>query len=210
MMRYAARIGFCSLAVCLTLALAGCPRPPQPPFDASGQYEGVWTTEDGEKLTCDLAMELYQLPEVPIIKFIVAGTVTFSWDCIIPEEIQDLLREWFGIDPEELMPDLVLPVFGQMDRDDEGHLTLGLELDLNDIPDALLQLLPGDITAEDLPMQGFLLAFDGYGADPAESGLMQQYAGDFTLQATVNLGEEPRDLDLQGTFAVDRVGEVIK
>lgn len=203
-------IALSATVLVLMVTLAGCPQPVQPPFDASGQYAGTWTTNDGEKLSCDLNLELYQLVDVPIIKFTVAGTATFSWDCIIPENVQDLLRQFLGLDAEDLMPDLTLPILGQMDRDSSGHIAMSLGLDLSNMPQALLDLLPLEISVEDLPLSQFELAFDGYGEDLTESGVMEQFTGTFSLDATVTLGDEPQVLDLEGTFALDRVGDVAK
>ncbi|GEM_PF-2952379 len=176
--------------VLLIVCVAGCPE--RPPFNASGSYEGEWDTTGKALEGCGLTMQLFQLPKVPFIKFLVAGIVTFDLDCIIPIDTAGLL----DID----LPELTVPLLGAMDED--GNLELALELDADKIPQELFEMFAGDVSTE-TPFEEFNVTFKGVGADADGDDSMDGYAGNFALWAKT----AANTANLAGTFDVARKAE---
>ncbi len=75
------------LVVAVTLGTLGCPEPPVPPFDATGQYIGTWrgtTTDQAQTVAaCLLTMVLEQDLTKPYPgSHGVQGTVTVDYSCL--------------------------------------------------------------------------------------------------------------------------------
>jgi len=170
-------------------------------FNASGQYEGSWSTTSTQVPieNCDISLVLFQLPKVPIIKWTVAGLVTFNYDCILPEDV----REFLGVE----MMELGAPLLGSMDKDNPGTIHFGLKLNVDQIPAGLLEMLDIDPEA-DIPLQNFELTMDGVGVDEDLDGVMDSFSGTFAFKATALTEGEPLEIDFESTFAVQRVGDI--
>lgn len=171
----------------LSAVLMGCPELAAPPFDATGDYEGAWVSSETES-NCALSLSLTQKADwfFPLNHQIV-GTASFSYACLLDnallEQIQDQL------------PELTLPLFGNIALGSSGEITLGIDSSIVDLP--------------------FTIAFqlDGEGADITGDGLMDTFTGTYTLDLVLETtvqGYETVEVHSSGAFDVATTEQVVK
>ncbi|MBX7258546.1 MAG: hypothetical protein K1Y02_19450 [Candidatus Hydrogenedentes bacterium] len=132
----------------VTVLIAGCPPPPKPPFDVSGDYEGTWSgtsTDNAQQVEdCVLSLSLTQNVNATFpTDHVVNGTVTVDYSCIT-------LPDWV----EDPVPS-VLNVTGYLQ--DNGKLTLVT----GGCTTALCVVLTLDGTAQDNGSDGFADTYSG-------------------------------------------------
>lgn len=159
------------------LVIMGCPEPPQPPFDTTGQYAGSWSghTDEAEAkdeqivVACPLTMTLQQDAGTTYpANHGVKGTVDIDYSCLV-------LPEWVG----EIPPSTV-QVGGLLA--DDGTLTL---------------LSGGCGTGLCL-----VLAIAGQGADSDSDGSMDEYGGAWSFTILL-AGVQP--FGVSGEFEVTAI-----
>ncbi|HNT88596.1 MAG TPA: hypothetical protein PKL84_12095 [Candidatus Hydrogenedentes bacterium] len=164
-----------------SVLLAGCPDLPVPPFDAAGAYSGAWETGEA-KGACPFTLSLVHKPNfIYPLNHQILGVVEFSYGCLLDnallEQIQDEL------------PELKVPLFGNMEDDGSGRIRLGI--------DTAALAFPFSIDID----------FDGTGADTDDDGVMDVYAGDYAITFSITTtipGRERVDYTSAGTFSVTR------
>lgn len=178
------RIGIAGagLLACVVAVLAGCPSLPTSAFNASGEYSGAWTTTGDAAVTCPFTMTLVHAPGLPLAAgFAVVGLVEFPYDCILPEELlNEILDD---------LPDLIVPITGEMSDTTTGQITLSVNTETFDLPFSLE------------------LTFDGDGQDTDGDGVMNDYSGTLSLTLTIETnvqGFEQVTVPLVGSFVVTR------
>ena len=163
------------------LFLSGCPLLPQPPFDASGDYTGSWESNE-TKAACPFTMSLIHKADfIYPFNHQVIGTVEFSYGCLIDNELLTQIQDE--------LPELVIPVFGSLKDDGSGALSLGIDTDTLEFPFSIN------------------LQFDGTGVDEDEDGVMDSYAGTYSLSFHITTdveGYESVDFDSAGAFEAQR------
>jgi len=191
----AKRLTWLCVVPILAVGLLGCPER-RPPFDATGAYEGTWSTTGSKALVvedCPLWATLYQEPDIPLINFTVAGSLTLDWSCLLPPGVIELL----GIE----MPEFTVPVLAQMEE--SGAFQLNVAFDFAGIPSQLLDLIePGAL--DDFPLQAFDLTLDAQGHDDDDDGMMDRFAGNLSVYATYE-AEGTQTIDAAGTFQAERL-----
>ena len=200
------RCGVLMAAVVLALTgLAGC-NMPTPPFNVTGTYSGVYGLDDPQFAlddNCGITLELYHEPNIPFLQSTFAGVARLEWDCLLTPFFQTIL----GIESESA----VLPLLATLKED--GTFSFDLELNVDDIPAALLDSI--DQAGLDFdPTESFIafaIHFSGTGVDTDDDGYMDTTDGSLSvyLQFLDDNGEE-KTLDASGTYGVTRDEEAAK
>ncbi len=160
----------------LILGLTGCPFMPKPPFSAAGQYDGTWT-DSNTGISCDFSMSLTHLPNTPYpVNFLVGGLVSFDYECALAGEVDEgqevmdaILDAITDVLGEQELPELTIPVVGEMNEDGSGGIELGVDTEMLE--------LPWTVSVQ----------FTGTGDDNDADGQMDTYAGTYTMTITINL-----------------------
>jgi hypothetical protein len=189
------------LAVCAAglTGLTGCDLL-KPPFDVSGTYSGVFGLDDPQFAlgdNCGITLELFHLPNVPVIQSTFAGVARLDWDCLLPPVFQDLL----GIVSDAA----VLPLLATLK--DDGSFNFELELSLDKIPPQLRDRFnPAGFDFEEAAgFDAFSISFSGTGVDEDDDFSMDSAEGNLAVLLRFRNGEgETFTLDTSGTFGVDR------
>ncbi len=179
-----------------TATLSGCPEL-QPPFDASGEYVGEYSVGLGGLQVvegCEIQLSLdHNANGLPIQNARVEGSVTLSFDCVVPEDIAALAAE------NAAVLGIIAAGFGA-DSPEEGLASL-LALQTVDLegvllPDGTLELNTPEFLGDCSTGECIKLALLGKGQDANSDGSMDQYNG--TLVGT--LGASLLNLPIAGEF----------
>lgn len=173
-------VPLCAAAMAAGL-LQGCPLLPQAPFDASGDYDGAWETAEA-KSACPFTLSLTHKPDfIYPFNHQVLGIAEFSYGCLADNELLAQIQDE--------LPELRIPLLGHFGDDGSGDLVLSI-----------------DTSAIEFPFS-INLSFDGTGVDTDADGLMDSYAGEYTLSFSITTdveGYETVNFESAGDFEVTR------
>ncbi|HPO12678.1 MAG TPA: hypothetical protein PLI09_04465 [Candidatus Hydrogenedentes bacterium] len=188
-----------SVFLCLSaLLLAGCPEL-QPRFDTTGDYSGDFTVGfKNMKLVdgCGIEISLEQnVDALPLLNAQVNGTVTLSFDCILPEDLAGLLSE---------KSDVVAAALAALGGSDlatglPGLLTIPpITLTGALLPDGTIELNTPNILDDCTEGECEKLGIVGKGEDVNDDGAMDTFSGTLAGTISTSLGILP----IVGNFEV--------